>query len=323
MGAGTDVGVFSDFVLRLHEQSQSGDPAALLHWSIAELADILHADCSWAGWSDLWNGNDVEVCGSVSCGLPDDFHTFWDSIRHEDLLARDVIATDNPQACYDRQGHRHTDGMIALSDRYNIRKMTVVSETRSSSGELALFMSFYRGDRAARPLDDAEMRFVSCAISHVARLSARHCETAEDGAALLVNDEGRILMAPPASVRFLRERWPASRSTHLPFKFVPPVTDVTRSVTAGVAVRSQRLGGFFSKRFYLVTLRPAAPFDLLTPRERQVADEIARGRTHKEIARLLSMSPNTVRNHTQTILGKLGVRNRAMLAAMSIGANAG
>lgn len=87
MGAVTDVSAFSDFVLRLHERSRSEDPAALLHWSIAELADILHADCGWAGWADLWNGNDVEVCGAVAYGLPDDFQSFWDGIRREDLLA--------------------------------------------------------------------------------------------------------------------------------------------------------------------------------------------------------------------------------------------
>lgn len=32
------------------------------------------------------------------------------------------------------------------------------------------------------------------------------------------------------------------------------------------------------------------------------ADEIARGRSHKEIARRLSLSPNTHRNHTQIVL---------------------
>lgn len=316
MGAVTDVSAFSDFVLRLHERSRTEDPAALLHWSIAELADILHADCGWAGWADLWNGNDVEVCGAVAYGLPDDFQSFWDSIRREDLLARDVIATGSAHACYDRQGRRHTDGMIALSDRYNIRKMTVVCEMRAD-GEPSLFMSFYRGDRGARPLDDAETRFVRCAIDHLARLSARRCEAESGRAALLVNDEGRIVFAPPDSLRFLRERWPGARANYLPFAFTSPAAEPTRCVTDGVVVQSRRLGGYFSRPFHLVHLRPAAAFDTLTPRERQVADEIAKGRTHKEIARLLAMSPNTVRNHTQTILGKLGLSNRAMLASMT------
>jgi DNA-binding NarL/FixJ family response regulator len=47
-----------------------------------------------------------------------------------------------------------------------------------------------------------------------------------------------------------------------------------------------------------------------------VANEIASGRSHKEIARLLSVSPNTVRNHTQTVLGKLGVHSRTQLATL-------
>ena len=63
-----------------------------------------------------------------------------------------------------------------------------------------------------------------------------------------------------------------------------------------------------------LTLRPLAAIDRLTPREREIAEEIVSGRTHKEIARTLGLSPATIRNHTQAILAKLGLHNKAMLA---------
>ncbi|MEM8752230.1 MAG: LuxR C-terminal-related transcriptional regulator, partial [Pseudomonadota bacterium] len=62
------------------------------------------------------------------------------------------------------------------------------------------------------------------------------------------------------------------------------------------------------------TLRPMRKFDLLTPRERQVARRLAEGESHKETARALGVSPSTIRNQTRSIYDKLGVENRASLA---------
>jgi pimeloyl-ACP methyl ester carboxylesterase/DNA-binding CsgD family transcriptional regulator len=49
----------------------------------------------------------------------------------------------------------------------------------------------------------------------------------------------------------------------------------------------------------------------LTTREREVLDLIARGLDNAQIATSLSLSEKTVRNHINSIFGKLGTRNRA------------
>lgn len=48
----------------------------------------------------------------------------------------------------------------------------------------------------------------------------------------------------------------------------------------------------------------------LTPREREVLDLLAQGESKEAIARRLFLSANTVRNHIQNILGKLGAHSR-------------
>ncbi|WP_397540163.1 response regulator [Rummeliibacillus pycnus] len=48
----------------------------------------------------------------------------------------------------------------------------------------------------------------------------------------------------------------------------------------------------------------------LTDRESEVLDLVAKGRTTKEIANELFLSPGTVRNYISTIFDKLGVSNR-------------
>lgn len=59
---------------------------------------------------------------------------------------------------------------------------------------------------------------------------------------------------------------------------------------------------------------PAAPtnshLDRLTAREREVLELLARGLGTNDIAGALTVSPSTVRNHAQNILGKLGTHSR-------------
>jgi DNA-binding NarL/FixJ family response regulator len=56
----------------------------------------------------------------------------------------------------------------------------------------------------------------------------------------------------------------------------------------------------------------------LTPRERAVLAEIARGRSNREIARALSVSEKTVKTHVSAIFTKLGVADRTQAALLAV-----
>jgi len=62
---------------------------------------------------------------------------------------------------------------------------------------------------------------------------------------------------------------------------------------------------------------PAEPDepDLLTTREREVAELIGEGLSNREIAERLVLSVRTVETHAQNVLGKLGFRSRAQIAS--------
>jgi DNA-binding response OmpR family regulator len=56
----------------------------------------------------------------------------------------------------------------------------------------------------------------------------------------------------------------------------------------------------------------------LTPRESEVLMWIARGKSNRDIAEILNLSPRTVNKHLEQIYSKLGVENRASAAALAV-----
>jgi DNA-binding NarL/FixJ family response regulator len=56
----------------------------------------------------------------------------------------------------------------------------------------------------------------------------------------------------------------------------------------------------------------------LTPREAEVLSWVAKGKTNRDVAEILGMSPRTVNKHLEQIFVKLGVENRASAAAQTV-----
>ena len=60
--------------------------------------------------------------------------------------------------------------------------------------------------------------------------------------------------------------------------------------------------------------RPAAGVSLLSKREYQVAELVARGLSNKDVAKELVISQRTAEGHVAKIMDKLGVSSRAQVA---------
>ena len=93
------------------------------------------------------------------------------------------------------------------------------------------------------------------------------------------------------------------------------LVDAVRIVYSGTAVVDPRLTRQLIDHYLQRIDEPATgkreqALAVLTPRERDVFDAIARGLTNSEISSGLHLAPSTVKSYINTIFAKLGVRDR-------------
>ncbi len=98
------------------------------------------------------------------------------------------------------------------------------------------------------------------------------------------------------------------------------LADAVRRVHDGDAVFSPRLAGFVLDAFagQLAPEQVDPELDLLTPREREVLQHLARGYMYKEIALRLHISAKTVEAHVSAVLRKLQLSNRHELSRWAV-----
>lgn len=72
-----------------------------------------------------------------------------------------------------------------------------------------------------------------------------------------------------------------------------------------------------SKTSTTATTAANSPLSTLSSREQEIIQGIVRGESNKEIGRTLGITENTVKNHVQHILRKLGVSSRVHAAVMA------
>lgn len=152
------------------------------------------------------------------------------------------------------------------------------------------FLAIATGHRAAagRWWLAAAVRFGRGQFLYEAAQAREHAAGALVEAGYL--DQGRLhLAAALATYRGLGAAWDLSRAAQLARRY-------------GVSVPARHRGGH---RGY---------GNSLSPREREVAECAAAGRSNQEIAAELYLSPETVKSHLRSIFRKLGLRSRAGLA---------
>ena len=159
---------------------------------------------------------------------------------------------------------------------------------------------------------------------------------------LAVNGVGKIMWATPQAQKLLSDTLgPDSDDDVVLPAPIPQWLDQTRKGNAGSKaaimtalpgneqLRLQYMGRLGTNEFLLRLAKDSdadAPAEFsselgLTTREGEVLSWLSKGKTNRDIAQILGLSPRTVDKHLEQIYSKLGVENRTAAAAIAVKAN--
>jgi DNA-binding response OmpR family regulator/DNA-binding CsgD family transcriptional regulator len=158
---------------------------------------------------------------------------------------------------------------------------------------------------------------------------------------LAVNGQGKIMWATPQAQKLLSDNLAAETEDEiaLPHSMLQWLaqaqngkagskSQTTASLPSNDQLQLQYMGKLGPNEFLLRLAKDSSP-DLpakfsselgLTTREGEVLSWLAKGKTNRDIAQILGLSPRTVDKHLEQIYAKLGVENRTAAAAIATNA---
>jgi DNA-binding NarL/FixJ family response regulator len=158
---------------------------------------------------------------------------------------------------------------------------------------------------------------------------------------LAVNSAGKIMWATPQAQKLLSDTLAADGEDDVVLPEPIPQwldqarqgkagskTAITAALPGNEQLRLQYMGKLGANEFLLrlakdFTSETPAEFSSelgLTAREGEVLSWLSKGKTNRDIAQILGLSPRTVDKHLEQIYSKLGVENRTAAAAIAVNA---
>jgi DNA-binding response OmpR family regulator len=158
---------------------------------------------------------------------------------------------------------------------------------------------------------------------------------------LAVNGQGKIVWTTPQAQKMLSENLPSTAHEEfvLPEPMLQWLTQVqkgktkpkaqTASLPENEQLQFQYMGKLGPNEFLLRLAKDSSadtPIEFsrelgLTAREGEVLSWLSKGKTNRDIAQILGLSPRTVDKHLEQIYAKLGVENRTAAAAIATNTN--
>jgi DNA-binding CsgD family transcriptional regulator len=221
----------------------------------------------------------------------------------------------------DRYEFEHRANTLAVWYRFAEHEEPRLGEPNLRFATLSFLVLSLHRDGAMRSFTDNERDIVQTLHTHISEAWATNAadglqrfqydQHERDRAGAIVTADGILLFGDERFFRHLAERWPRPIDARLPEPLrLALAAEKTRHIENTHGYRIMREG-----TIAYIYAHPRRAVDTLTARELQVAQKVASGLTHKEIARLFGVSPSTVRKQIVSIHERMGVRNNAELAA--------
>jgi DNA-binding CsgD family transcriptional regulator len=310
---GVDAGAFGAFLLDLYRLAREAPLAEFQRRVLDRLSEVLPFSGAWWGMTRM----DRELHSSFPYQMPAGYADYWYRIRDHDLLADIVLAVPGVTVHLSNEQISADPVFARFCAEYGTRQ-SLCTLLKNPTLNLATFLSLYR-DRDVPQFTAAERLFKQLVMPHlwaawtsnwIAQIASVEAHGLSGRMALAIADQkGLLHAAEPRFSEVIQLEWPQWQGPELPRALLESMRSGTPVEGRHGIMRVRPVSGL-----YLVEARERSPLDRLTPRELTIAQRFGSGKSYKEIAAALPVSPATVRAHLRAIYSKLEISDKTELA---------
>ncbi|MEJ6001463.1 helix-turn-helix transcriptional regulator [Paucibacter soli] len=308
---------FSAAVLQLGALAREVCAADFLGQAVAVLRAQIPFERGWWGLgTDLGPDKLPAVYQTQYIGLPDSFAAEWRAIAQVDDFAERTLRQAGQVQRFEASPHDDSPPQVQdFGHRHGLDHGMALRLDALATGH-GFFMALYR-DAEAKPFDDTEALLFKQLLLHCLQLwhqSLREMLSAaaqeELTRAAVALPDGRLLFAGPALCELLWSSWPHWDGIALPAELLARLRQLPQRLRLPRGTLQASLRG---EHLWLLRHADATGKTALAPRKMRVVHLFAQGRSYKEIARELALSPATVRTYLRDAYLSLGVSNKVQL----------
>lgn len=255
---------------------------------------------------------------------PLDMLASYETVKHQDTAAREVARRTTEVLSFDTSEwfSGKFQGELREHGRRFEQAHFFIGGTVDPDTHFTRWLTLFRADPRARG-EEPERRLLTQLMPHVHQaldlnwLQHLHRLPHMPGSAAQTPSQGQALADPRGTIyhmdaafsEALRSEWSHWRGPALPQALLLAAQRGERRWVGHSMVATLHT----QHALLWLRTRTRCAVDALGPREQVVAELIAQGLTHKEVARQLQRSPATVRSQLQAIYLKLGIHSVAQL----------
>ncbi|BFM50492.1 helix-turn-helix transcriptional regulator [Marinomonas sp. THO17] len=286
------------------------------HVVLQRLSKLVNFSSAWWGRSNVLMDRPRYLHSAFLYALPDSYLDDWERIQQYDATIDRAFEQPEKAIFIDLANDTSISSeLVALGKCHGFDQIACVMQFE----ELMLntrHLSLYRKGDA---FSTEELGLIENLMPHLilalemnqirsTYMSVLSANQRSPVALAVTSPEGLLQSAEPSFIQALRGEWPNWRGPRLPFSI-----ELTkyRGNTLSIDIKH-------TEEHCLLLIRIHEMVERLSQRELDVARLFSSGRTYKEIASVLSLSPHTVRYYLRNIYSKLNVNGKADLVRLMV-----
>ena len=308
--------LFSSALLAIYHASTKGTLHEFQAAAVHSLHECFQFDAVVLGATHFYSKPGLYIMAAHIDGLPRTFMDDYLPLLSRDPIMRSLLAGLNRPLLADLHFYYRDLNLAELADfahQYHLHQVMTFGDMPRSGQPTRWVMFFLDGQSGFSAAQQKRLANLWPHISQAtsicdARLTSVRNLSPPTFALALLNDCGEIEFADARFVELLRIEWPecdiAGAARQVREQLLETRTFKGKCIEITMLPESDTV----------CQARPTAALTVMTPRETLVARRFAAGLSHKEVARELGISPNTVRTQLTHIYSKLRLHDKGALA---------